>query len=190
MGSLVRRRRMALGVASAAAAVAVVSVVGLAASSAAPQPEFPGSPPPEWSSLTDAWPAHNFDLSNSRNTTHSDINASNVATLHPIWHFHIPGSGPFGNYASTPVVSERRRLPAGPQLERLRARSGDREAEVEAPVRQPVDRAERGLRRLRPRLRRDGEIRLRAESGDRRSRLEEADRPDRARRDRHGAATL
>jgi len=104
MGSLLHRRRTALGVASAVAAVVVFSVVGLATSAAAPQPEFPGSPPPEWSSLTDAWPAHNFDLSNSRSTTHSSINASNVATLHPIWHFHIPGSGPFGNFASTPVV--------------------------------------------------------------------------------------
>jgi alcohol dehydrogenase (cytochrome c) len=97
MASLLRRHRVALGAVAVAAVAAVVAGVGLAASSA-------GSPPPEYASTADSWPAHNYDLANSRNTIHSTINSSNVAKLHPIWRFRIPGTGVFGNYASTPVV--------------------------------------------------------------------------------------
>ncbi len=94
----VRRRMLALGALAAAAAVAGgVAAASRAASSV-------GSPPPEYQSESAGWPAHNYDLSNTRATTASGINASNVAKLHPIWSFKIPGSGPFGNFATTPVV--------------------------------------------------------------------------------------
>ena len=52
----------------------------------------------------DAWPAHNYDLSNSRATTNTQISAANVTTLKKKWSFTIPGTGVFGNYASTPIV--------------------------------------------------------------------------------------
>lgn len=81
-----------------ALAVAAVFAVGsLGASSA-------GEPPPEVTAEGDAWPAHNYDLSNSRATTSTQISAANVATLKKKWSFRIPGTGVFGNYASTPIV--------------------------------------------------------------------------------------
>jgi alcohol dehydrogenase (cytochrome c) len=63
-----------------------------------------GSPPPEVTPEGDGWPAHNYDLSNSRATTRTQINASNVGTLKEKWRFKIPGTGAFGNFATTPVV--------------------------------------------------------------------------------------
>jgi len=81
----------------AAVVAGAIAVVAVAASSA-------GSPPPEYAEDASSWPAHNYDLSNSRSTTATEINASNVSKLHPIWRFRIPGSGAFGNFASTPIV--------------------------------------------------------------------------------------
>jgi outer membrane protein assembly factor BamB len=96
--SLVRRwyRVAALGVVAAGVA-GVIAVAATGASSA-------GSPPPEVVPQVDSWPAHNYDLANSRATTHTEINASNVATLKKKWSFKIPGSGVFGNFATTPIV--------------------------------------------------------------------------------------
>jgi outer membrane protein assembly factor BamB len=87
------------GAVSLAGAVlgSVLAVTSLAASSS-------GAPPPEVAAKGDAWPAHNFDLSNSRATTGTDISATNVASLKRKWSFKIPGTGAFGNFASTPIV--------------------------------------------------------------------------------------
>ena len=63
-----------------------------------------GTAPPEWAANTDAWPAHNYDLSNTRATTNTDINATNVANLKPAWRFKLPYVGAFGAYASNPIV--------------------------------------------------------------------------------------
>ena len=63
-----------------------------------------GMAPPEWAANTDAWPAHNYDLSNTRNTTNTDINATTVAKLKPAWRFKLPYVGVFGAYASNPIV--------------------------------------------------------------------------------------
>jgi alcohol dehydrogenase (cytochrome c) len=102
-----------------ARAALVAAVVGLAAAlagcggsssagttAAAPQSHAgtAGSAPPEWAANTDAWPAHNYDLSNTRDTTNSDINATNVAKLSPMWRFKLPYIGEFGAYASNPIV--------------------------------------------------------------------------------------
>ena len=96
--SLVRRRYRALSAAVLAAALAgVVAVVATGSS-------LVGSPPPEVVPQADSWPAHNYDLSNSRATTHSDIRSSNVATLRKKWTFQVPGTGIFGNIATTPIV--------------------------------------------------------------------------------------
>ena len=97
--SLVRRwyRVAALGIAAAGLA-GVIAVAATGALNA-------GSPPPEVTPQTDAWPAHNYDLSNSRATTHTEITSANVGTLKKKWSFKIPGSGIFGNFATTPIVS-------------------------------------------------------------------------------------
>jgi glucose dehydrogenase/uncharacterized cupredoxin-like copper-binding protein len=63
-----------------------------------------GIAPPEWAANTDSWPAHNYDLSNTRATTNTDINATNVAKLKPAWRFKLPYVGQFGAYASNPIV--------------------------------------------------------------------------------------
>jgi outer membrane protein assembly factor BamB len=96
--SLVRRwyHAAALGVVVAGVA-GVIAVAATGASSA-------GAPPPEVTPQADAWPAHNYDLANSRATTHTDITAQNVATLKRKWSFKIPGNGVFGNFATTPIV--------------------------------------------------------------------------------------
>jgi alcohol dehydrogenase (cytochrome c) len=96
--SLVRRwyRVAALGIAAAGLA-GVIAVAATGALNA-------GSPPPEVTPQTDAWPAHNYDLANSRATTHTEITSANVGTLKKKWSFKIPGSGIFGNFATTPIV--------------------------------------------------------------------------------------
>jgi len=86
-----------------ALAIGTAALVAFAVSSHAASPV--GQPPPEVAATGDAWPAHNYDLSNSRATTNTQISAANVATLKKKWSFKIPGTGVFGNYASTPIVS-------------------------------------------------------------------------------------
>jgi outer membrane protein assembly factor BamB len=97
MRAFARRRMVLFATVGAAVVAGAIAVVAVAASSA-------GSPPPEYAEDASSWPAHNYDLSNSRSTTATEINASNVSKLHPIWRFRIPGSGAFGNFASTPIV--------------------------------------------------------------------------------------
>ena len=63
-----------------------------------------GQPPPEWAANADAWPAHNYDLTNARNTTNSAINSTNVSKLKPLWRFKLPYIGQFGAYTSNPIV--------------------------------------------------------------------------------------
>ncbi len=92
------RRGSAVAAGLAAAALAgAFAVTSLGASSA-------GSPPPELAENADGWPAHNYDLSNSRATTASKIDAGNVSTLKKAWEFRIAGTGPFGNFATTPIA--------------------------------------------------------------------------------------
>jgi outer membrane protein assembly factor BamB len=99
MKALARRHRAALAALAVAAAAGAIAAGAIAASSV-------GSPPPEYAELAGSWPAHNFDLANSRSTTTTQIDASNVAKLHPLWRFKLPGNGAFGIYASTPIVQD------------------------------------------------------------------------------------
>ena len=63
-----------------------------------------GSPPPELAADATAWPAYNYDLSNSRYTISSGISSSNVATLKQKWTFTLPrAAGNFGAFTSNPV---------------------------------------------------------------------------------------
>ena len=74
------RRWLVLGAVgiAAVAAVGAFAVTSFGAQSV-------GSPPPEVTPEGDGWPAHNYDLSNSRATTNTQINAGNVATLTKKW---------------------------------------------------------------------------------------------------------
>jgi outer membrane protein assembly factor BamB len=96
------RRKHAL--AGAGAFVALAAAVGVVVVSSAGARSSAGEPPPQVVPAADSWPAHNYDLSNSRATTHTAISAANVATLKKKWSFKIPGSGAFGNFATTPLV--------------------------------------------------------------------------------------
>jgi outer membrane protein assembly factor BamB len=62
-----------------------------------------GQPPPEWGANAGAWPAHNYDLSNTRATTQSPINSQTVSQLKVKWRFPFKGSGEFGVFSSTPI---------------------------------------------------------------------------------------
>ena len=63
-----------------------------------------GQPPPEWTANADSWPAHNYDLANTRATTHSPINSQTVSRLKVKWSFPFKGASAYGVFASTPIV--------------------------------------------------------------------------------------
>jgi alcohol dehydrogenase (cytochrome c) len=92
------------GLAAALAGCGGSSSAGTTAAAPQSHAATAGSAPPEWAANTDGWPAHNYDLSNTRDTTNSDINATNVAKLSPKWRFKLPYVGAFGAYASNPIV--------------------------------------------------------------------------------------
>jgi alcohol dehydrogenase (cytochrome c) len=89
------RGKMALAVASALLAVALLPRTAHAADV--------GQPPPEWAANAGAWPAHNYDLSNSRATTQSPINSQTVSGLKKKWTFALKSTSAFGAFASTPI---------------------------------------------------------------------------------------
>src|SRR4029077_10361579 len=62
-----------------------------------------GQPPPEWAANAGAWPAHNYDLANTRATTQTPIDSQSVAQLQEKWRFAFKGSSGFGAFASTPI---------------------------------------------------------------------------------------
>ena len=64
-----------------------------------------------------------------------------VSNLKVKWSFPFKGASAFGIFASTPIVLERHRLPPGPELERVRARSRHRSGQVAAHVQQAEHRA-------------------------------------------------
>ena len=86
-----------------AGAVVVVAGVAVAGSSARGQASALGVPPPEWAENANAWPAHNYDLSNTRATTQTPINSQTVSKLKVKWRFAFKGASGFGAFASTPI---------------------------------------------------------------------------------------
>jgi alcohol dehydrogenase (cytochrome c) len=62
-----------------------------------------GQPPPEWAANAGAWPAHNYDLANTRATTQTPINAQTVSQLKVKWTFAFKGTSGFGAFSSTPI---------------------------------------------------------------------------------------
>jgi alcohol dehydrogenase (cytochrome c) len=86
-----------------AAVIATAVVVAWAGGSSAAGDAL-GQPPPEWASNAGSWPAHNYDLANTRDTTRSPISSQNVAGLKVKWRFAIKGTSVFGAIATSPIV--------------------------------------------------------------------------------------
>ena len=85
--------------------VAAVAIAGIAGGSAAGDATSPvGQAPPEWAANAGAWPAHNYDLANTRATVQSPINSQTVSNLKVQWRFSFKGASAFGIFASTPIV--------------------------------------------------------------------------------------
>ena len=80
------RRRSAL---TAARVVAVTAAVALALP--AGRASAVGQPPPEWAANAGAWPAHNYDLANTRATTQTPINSQTVSQLKVKWTLRLQG---------------------------------------------------------------------------------------------------
>ena len=135
-----------------ALAAAVVAAIALAswgaATSASGQADTAGQPPPEWAENLGAWPAHNYDLSNTRATAQTPINSQTVSNLKVKWRFRFRGCERLRILRLDSDRAQRHRLPAGPQLERVRARPREWQAQMAARVQQAERRSERGrLRR-------------------------------------------
>jgi len=63
-----------------------------------------GQVPPEILQYQADWPLANKDYQNTRATTDSTINSSNVASLSLGWSYTIQGIGAYGGAASTPLI--------------------------------------------------------------------------------------
>ena len=81
--------------------LATVSVGGAAGRS---RTASPGAPP-EWAANAGAWPAHNFDLANTRASFDSQIDGRDVATLRRRWTFKLSYTGGYGAFTSNPIVA-------------------------------------------------------------------------------------
>src|SRR3954468_13062591 len=88
---------------AAALVAAVTAAVALAATAARQASAAVGQSPPEWAANAGAWPAHNYDLANTRATTQTPINAQTVSQLKVKWTFAFKGASGFGAFASTPI---------------------------------------------------------------------------------------
>ncbi len=62
------------------------------------------APPPEVVQYAKDWPLANKDYANTRATTDSTINSSNVATLGVAWATPFTGAGIFGSASTTPII--------------------------------------------------------------------------------------
>ncbi len=86
---------------TAALVVAITAAAALALPAA--RASAAGQPPPEWAANAGAWPAHNYDLANTRATTQTPINSQTVSRLKVKWTFAFKGASGFGAFASTPI---------------------------------------------------------------------------------------
>jgi outer membrane protein assembly factor BamB len=88
----------------AAPVAAVLAAAGLVTARASTSRADAGALPPDAAAFSDQWPAFNLDLSNTRATTASPIDSTDIARLKPKWRFKLSGQGAFGSFASTPIV--------------------------------------------------------------------------------------
>jgi alcohol dehydrogenase (cytochrome c) len=63
-----------------------------------------GQAPPEWAANAASWPAHNHDLANTRATTRTAIDSTNVSGLKVKWRFPLKEVSAYGAFATTPIV--------------------------------------------------------------------------------------
>ncbi|MGH3004276.1 MAG: PQQ-binding-like beta-propeller repeat protein [Gaiellaceae bacterium] len=87
------------------ATFATLLTIALPAALAGGDSSSRGLPPPEWAANRSSWPAHNFDLANTRAILHSRIDARGVATLRKRWTFKLPYVGAWGSFTSNPIVA-------------------------------------------------------------------------------------
>jgi len=100
-----RQRTIALAIAVVVVAVVAVAAVAIASDDdSGGNASGVGQPPPEWAANANAWPAHNYDISNTRATTKTSINSTNVSKLNVKWRFALKGASVFGIFSSTPIV--------------------------------------------------------------------------------------
>ena len=103
MSSSTRIRRRAYGWPGLAGVLlAAAAIVAWTAGSSAAG-DAVGQPPPEWAANANAWPAHNYDLANTRATTQTPINSQTVSKLKVKWRFPFKNPGLFGAFSSTPI---------------------------------------------------------------------------------------
>jgi outer membrane protein assembly factor BamB len=82
---------------------ATVTVTATPQASPTPTPAA-NAIPPEITQYAKDWPLPNHDYSQTRATTDSTINSSNVGTLGAVWAFPVSGTGLFGSLSCTPIV--------------------------------------------------------------------------------------
>ena len=87
-----------------AVAALLLAALGVSGAAARSRPSARGSPPPEWAANAGSWPAHDFDLANTRANLDSRIDSHDVATLHRRWTFRLSYTGSYGAFTSNPVV--------------------------------------------------------------------------------------
>jgi hypothetical protein len=75
-----RGRCVVLALTCATAALLALAACG-GSSSTSGSASAVGVPPPEWAANAGSWPAHNYDLSNTRATTQTSISAETVSQL-------------------------------------------------------------------------------------------------------------
>ena len=98
------RGKVALALPGVLLAVVALAACGGGGASSSGQSSAVGQPPPEWTANADSWPAHNYDLANTRATTHTPINSQTVSRLKVKWSFPFKGASAYGAFASTPIV--------------------------------------------------------------------------------------
>ena len=94
-----------LALALTGAFVAVLAIAcGSGGSTTSSQASGVGQPPPEWAANAGSWPAHDYDLANTRATSQTPIDSQTVSKLKEKWSFPFKGASAFGIFASTPIV--------------------------------------------------------------------------------------
>ena len=95
------RRAMVLG--ALVVAVAVFALIGTGSPLGAES--GPGAPPPEIAANVNGWPAHNYNLANTRDDTHTAIDAARRRhALKPKWTFKLTDHYEFGYYTTNAIV--------------------------------------------------------------------------------------
>jgi glucose dehydrogenase len=88
-----------------ALAASIVLAMAIACSDRSHTGSVDPNVPPEVVQYADDWPLPGRDYANSRATTDSSIDSSNVATLAIAWQTELPGRGSYGHLATTPLIA-------------------------------------------------------------------------------------